>query len=400
MKIQFVRDRVFLPALALLCLLTPPEVLAHWCTNIYHTYARIVVKPERQSIDVPVGGSGQLKVRVRNNFPYAMRSIRLRATPPAGLQVTISPSESEARNIVVHAGQEVTFTLTIQRTAAGSNDLSTLNLQVNPEVEGVSLWRGLSDWWVDQNPAESAVRTTIRDDARQSLCLLNAALSDIGGCPACEADGVGTLLDLFDELTNNFDSQLPQISLRGGHQVAVRLRFRNFNNPSRSTVVSRLLARSRSTNDLVRGFAAFFLAYGGNDAGVQSRLQEMVNSDASDTAKCAARAGLLMLGENRTAEVTACMNNSAVDIRLRMACAAALGIMGDDNPVINFLLPRVSTGSNTTYDKLVGSYLLQLVVLVRRGGPEGQGVVSFLNEERPSDNIPPRAPQNFRVQPI
>lgn len=380
--------------------LSPGRAPAHWCSNIYQTYARIVVKPERQTIDVPVGGSGTLKVRVRNNFPYGLRHILLRATPPAGLQVTVSPSQSEARDKTVYAGQEVTFTLTIQRTASGSNDVAALNLEVLPEVENVADWRDMGDWWVDQNPTESEIRYTIQNNPEQSVCLLNATLADLPNCSACETDGVNELLDLFDQLTNNLDSQWPQIFLRSGHQLAVRLRFRNFNNPSRSTVVSRLLQRTQASADLVRGVAAFFLGYGGNDSGVLSRLQQMVSSDGSENAKCGAQAGLLMLGENRTAEVTSCMNNNAVDERLRMACAAALGIMGDDDPVVNFLMPQVSTGTDTDYYKLVGSYFLQLVVLVRRGGPEGQGQVSFLDEEQPSDTVPPSAPKNLRIQPI
>jgi hypothetical protein len=380
--------------------LSPGKTPAHWCHDIYQDFARIVVKPERQTIDVPVGGSGTLKVRVRNNFPYGLRHILLRATPPAGLQVTVSPSQAEARDRTVYSGQEVTFTLTIQRSASGSNDVAALNLEVLPEVEDVASWRGMDDWWVAQHPAESEVRNRIQTNPMQSHSLLYATLADLPNCSSCEADGVSELLNLFDQLTNNLDSQWPQIFLRAGHQLAVRLRFRNFNNPSRSTVVSRLLARTQSGDDLVRSMAAFFLGYGGNDSGVLQRLQQMASSDSSESAKCGARAGLLMLGENRTSEVTSCMNSNSVDERIRLSCAAALGIMGDDNPVVNFLMPQVSTGTGTSYNKLVGSYFLQLVVLVRRGGPEGQGQVSFLEEEQPADSVPPRAPQNLGIQPI
>ena len=79
-----------------LVLTIPADTYAHWCSNIYQTYARIVVKPERQTISIPDGQTGELKVRVRNNFPYTLHYVQMRANPPAELEVSISPTEAEA----------------------------------------------------------------------------------------------------------------------------------------------------------------------------------------------------------------------------------------------------------------------------------------------------------------
>jgi hypothetical protein len=46
------------------------------------------------------------------------------------------------------------------------------------------------------------------------------------------------------------------------------------------------------------------------------------------------------------------------------------------------------------------SYMLQLVVYSRRGGPEGVGEVSFLDEEVVVDDTPPAAPTGLTVQPL
>ncbi len=51
-------------SMGMVAVLVPSDGYAHWCSNIYQTYARIVVKPERQTISVPDGQTGELKVRV------------------------------------------------------------------------------------------------------------------------------------------------------------------------------------------------------------------------------------------------------------------------------------------------------------------------------------------------
>ena len=162
-----------------------PSADAHWCSNIYQTYARIVVKPERQAINVGVGETSQLMVRVRNNFPYTMRYIQLRANNPAGLSVTVTPSEAEAQNKVIYAGQETTFTLSITRDQAGSDDVADLNLEINTSVEDIGgSWRDAGNWWVDQNPTEADVRNAVQNSPAQTRGLLNADLADGTAAPA------------------------------------------------------------------------------------------------------------------------------------------------------------------------------------------------------------------------
>ncbi len=387
---------------------------AHWCSNIYQTYARIVVKPERQNINVGVGETGSLKVRVRNNFPYTLYYVRLRANNPTGLTVTVSPTDAEAQNIRVYSGQEVTFTLGITRNQAGPDDVSNLNLQVNTTVQDIGpSWRNLSDWWIHQDPAPADLRNKLANDPDQVRALLNATLAD-RPCLDCELDGVNGLLELWHTRLDScesggFDSQWPMMYMRAGQALAIRLRFRAFNDPSRANVVQNLIETMDDAYGIVRGYAAFLAAYGGNDAGVASRIQQMADSDTpagicsfspSSSAQRMAKAALLILGNNQyQAEVTACSNDGGEHNRARMVCAAALGLMGDDAPITNFLIPRVPDGTNTDYERLFGSYLLQLVVFARRGGPEGVGLVSFLDEEVVSDDVPPKAPANLRAGP-
>jgi hypothetical protein len=398
------RNCKLLLALAIgLALALPADTYAHWCSNIYRTYARIVVKPERQNINVPDGQTGELKVRVRNNFPYTMQHIQMRANPPAELDVTISPTEAEAENVQVYTGQEVTFTLTITRNGSGSDDVSSLGLEVRPEVEGFSDWRDMGDWWVDQAPSESDVRNSIANSASQSRALLNACLADLPSCPSCELDGVNQLIGMWGAIDGDFDNTSGGQYMRAGQALAIRLQFRNFNDPPRADAVQALVdTMSSASLDISRGTAAFFAAYGGSDAAAVSAIQTVANSDPSSTAQRMAKAAQLILGEDTNADVNACLNDGGENTKARAVCAAALGIMGDDDPVTNFLMPQVPDGNydDSNYTKLYVSYMLNLVVFSRRGGPEGVNEVSFLDEEVVVDDTAPAAPTGLTVQPL
>jgi len=363
-----------------------------------------------------------LKVRVRNNFPYTLHYILMRTNPPPELSVTVTPNETDARDIRVYPGQEVTFTLSITRSGAGSDDVADLGIEVRPRVENMDSWRDMGNWWVDQSPDPADVRDRIQNNPSQSHALLNADLAEIDGCASCETEGVNGLMALWRDRvdrcdSSGLDSQWPQIFMRSGLQLAVRLNFRNFNDPDRSTVVQTMIYGMDNPYPIARGLAAFFAAYGGSDAGIQARVQQMADTDADGgnctysadaDAQIMAKAGLLIMGENQYhTEVTNCVGDGGYDVRARAACAAALGIMGEDDPVINYLMSHVTDGANcydvpqsTAYANEIGCYLMKLVVLSRRGGPDGVGPVSFLDEDVVEDNTAPAAPTGLTVQPL
>jgi hypothetical protein len=195
--------------------------------------------------------------------------------------------------------------------------------------------------------------------------------------------------------------------MRAGQALAIRLRYRTSTDPARSALVQAMLDEMDASFDIVRGTAAFFAAYGGNDAAAVTRINTMASSDASTTAQRMAKAAQLLLGEDTTADVTACYTDGGEALRARVVCAAALGIMGDDDPIENFLIGEVTFGDDgdsypprsVYYNRHYAGYMLQLVAFVRRGGPEGVGVVSFYDEEVVVDDTPPAAPTGLTVQP-
>jgi hypothetical protein len=373
----------------------PGFAYAHWCSNIYQSFSRLVVKPDRDRIDVAVGETKELKIRVRNNFPYTLHYIKLRANPPAGLSVTVSPDESTAERIRVMAGQVLTFTLQITRDSEGTDEVSDLNLEISTTVEDIQPgWRGPDDNWVNQSPDPDAIRHNIETDGFQALDLNFDTLAD-QACPTCEQEGMEGLYGLYQARLDNcndrwIDDVWAMIFMRAGAHMAIRLRFDNLNETPRSDVVPYLLAGMDDANDLTRGLAAFIAAYAGDEPGVRERIRQMADSDPSGIctfdpsprAQRMAKAALLVLGEkDQHADVTACYNDETEDTRVRLLCAAALGMRGEDAPMTDYVLPHTTDGKNTSYEGLYTGYLLQLVTYERRGGPTGSGMATFLDEE-------------------
>ena len=331
---------VVLISLFLLC----GNAEAHWCTNIYRTYARIVVKPERQNINISQGDTGELRVRVRNNFPYTLRYIKLRANNPSGYSVSVDPNPSQAGNKVIFAGQDATFTLSITNNSASNNDVSALNLEVSTSIEGVSnpTWRDEDDWWINQNPNPNKVRNY--SDMIQTHTLHYNLIADTQ-CNDCASYGVQKLLTWWagriDNCVNGLGNQSPMNQLRGGHQLAIRLRWRKFSNPSRETVIQAMIDGMEERFDIGRGHAAFLAAYGTmdkSDPDVVARIQHMADSDSdfkpnqkcsysgSDNARQMAKAALYILGHDYESQVRSCYANGST--MKRVICAAALGMYG------------------------------------------------------------------------
>jgi hypothetical protein len=371
-KNTFSRLVGFLFMAVILLTIAPQNVAAHWCSNIYQDYARIIVKPEMSNISLSNGESCSLKVRVRNNFPYTLEYIRLRADNPANFSVSVDPLSVD----VVQAGQEATFTLDIQRTSGdGDVNIGTdLNLQVSIDVQGISVSANpfdssqQSSGWMyydagnrhkllEQDLSYQDMEDCISLASSQSLTLNFATLADVdesAGVSNLQSEWTSSTLDnVSSESSSNF-VQPQHDDTRAGMALAVRLRFNSFSSPSRAEVVSSMIERMTADLDLVRGLAAFFAAYGGNDSGVQSAIQDMADNDSSADAQIMAKASLHLLGVgNYGSEVSSCSDRSGTSIRdrwVKSTCAAALGILGDDSPVNNVLESQVSNGGNTDWD--------------------------------------------------
>ncbi len=426
---------------------------AHWCSNIYNTYARIVVKPERNELNIGDGETGTLIVKVRNNFPYTLEYLKLTSDQPTGLTVVVTPYEKRP----LYTGEESTFTLNITRNGGPDHNVSALNLSIKTEVESYLInddndeehkERALKLITQDLTP-DTVLNGTVIDREKydpsrvkcEQYCELNYdKLIDLEsnncGTMNCDEVGISKLLGTYWKAGTNdcrgtsFDSQDPQEYLRAGLSMSARLRFRDLSAAYRQQIINSYHNAMNSPNEITRGIAAFYAAYGSNDSSITTRIQRMATDDTpadpnppvvpncsfqpNNRARRMAKAALLLHGFNDQyeADVISCANDTGEEKRVRAVCAAALGInaqtINKDNPITGFLLGYVPTGgyeetgesgsSYGVYGRLIGSALLQMVVLVRRGGPDGVAVVSFYPEQPIDDNVAPKAPTNLQVQ--
>ncbi|MBN2496476.1 MAG: hypothetical protein JXR96_17920 [Deltaproteobacteria bacterium] len=419
---------------AALSLLITDRAAAHFCNNIYDSPGRLVVKPERGTIDVPQGQTDSLRVFVRNNFPYVVSDMRMQATNTGDFSITVQPSVYSK----VHPGEEVVFVFEITRDAGAGNDIRDLGLQIqvlggNTEHSASNRdWRdynhdGTSDSWLDDpavpadDPAQNRLQSGMSSgQAQQMSAGTLARLYD-------EHSGVSRLLELYgrprlmynsnggwgggdwwapyrDMEDNKYDYQL----FRAGAELALR-RYAGFNDPDLATVRQAMIDAMDDPDDDYRGIAALFGAYLGEDASVRARIELMASADTcvdqadkcthyswttSASAQLMAKAALLVLGDGQYhAEVTTGLAHS--NQMVRVICAAALGLTGEDDPVTDVLMPGCQDAWG--YISLCGPVILQLVACDRRG-PSGDGLVTFYGEVS-DDTTPPRRPENLQVRP-
>ncbi|MBW2700533.1 MAG: hypothetical protein JRF33_06905 [Deltaproteobacteria bacterium] len=411
----------------------PSTAGAHFCNNIYDSPGRIVVKPERSTIDVQQGQTADLRVFVRNNFPYLLSDLQMQATNTGDFSVTVLPSSYP----VVQPGQEVIFTFQITRDAGTGNDLRDLGLQIrmfqnhSGHSSNVKVWRDYtadasSNAWLDDpaipadDPTDGEVRGLMTGgQAQQMNAATLARLHD-------ELDGMGRLLELFGRPRLNSDSNggyggsdwwAPYRNMSGnkydyqlyraGGEMAMR-RFDGFSDPTLATVRAGMMVAMNDPDPDYRGTAALFAAYLGDDATIRARIELMEGADTctsdsdacshytwtpSDEARSMARAALLLLGDSQhdAAVRTALSSGNAMT---QAVAAAALGILGEDDPVTNVLIPLGA--DDWGYMTLCAPILLRLVVYDRRG-PAQNAMVSFYGEVS-DDDTPPRAPENLSVR--
>lgn len=398
------------PVIGFLLLLPEAPARAHWCTNIYDTPARIVVKPEQSTVfpGMNPGDSTTLRVWVRNNFPYVVTDAEMRATN-SDFDVTVTPGRQD-----IYPEQESAFDFQITRVADSGDD--DLHLQIRLYVDnhsGINQWRDESDDWVEQTPSESRLRGGMTSGQAQQLN--SAKLAALYS----EPDGEGRLLELYGRPRLGYNNQgtwgdgdwFPDRSLtKWDYQIlraGVELAKRWSDDPATRTA---MIDAMDDPDELYRGTSALIAAFLGSNPAVRERIETMATTDAcvdatlcshydwtpSDDARLMAKAALVVLGDNQYhAEVTAGLSSSSE--RVQMICGAALGLAGEDDPVVNTLRPLARDTDAAALLYLHGAYLLSLVATQRRG-PDDTGCVTFYGEVC-DDQVPPRAPQNLQVRP-
>ena len=404
-------------AVVLACgmLMSSSPAEAHWCTNIYRTPARIVVKPERDTVFISdtVGAVETLRVTVRNNFPYVVSNTILDGNNP-NFDVSCDPYGVE-----LQPGQERAFTLTITRTATGGDDNLYLRIVMDTHFPG---WMDItSNYFTKALPTESEINSS---NQAQAMHLMWQKFTELESTyPG--AQGLDNILEAYGHprLQYNSDggydgSWYPNehyidetdfyLGVWDQHNCQRGVMDMAIIHLSDTRVQEAYLDGMDDPMPVWRGMCAILAAAFTPGPSVTSRIQTMASTDncvraancdnypgsftPSDDARVMAKAALVILGDTQyQAEVDAYARNSGNREWARYICAAGLGLAGLDAPVIDVVLPSSRDDAEVTSQ--FASYLMQVVASFRRGA-SGTGCVSFYGE-CPDDDVPPQAPANL-----
>jgi MYXO-CTERM domain-containing protein len=401
-----IRKGSILVGAALSIILFSSPARAHWCDDLWASSYNIVVRPDSDT--------SPKEVYVQNNMGYQLINFKLTATSGSGaitltaptLKVsgTLLPGEKGTWKIASGSPakiEDITFDVSFGNTTAQSACYPTKGAQAVMIVKtDGSLYPSPPPPGLDnpQNPG-------CVGDLQQGRSLQYEAVADFEDVNT----GLDKLLQLYCAGRGSWNSgseavtptyckdtsstTCPAAKSGSGSKYdymhlwsAGELAIRKSALGARAAVFRARLQCGTADSDLgFAGYAMFILGYLGDDAATRTWLETQA-SGSGDLATIA-KAALYMMGDTaRKADVQAAAKSSS-QYFVQMACAAALGIVdNDDATITSTLIPAVKWIEPDTSDDGKGMYaahLLELVAFARRGWVEkgvGTGAVTFYGE--------------------
>jgi hypothetical protein len=344
---------------------------AHYCSNIFAGPARLVIKPERSSVQFSGSSPVELKVFLQNNFPYRLSGVEMRGEA-SGYSIQVSPQSQS-----VYPSQLVLYTFTITPDGAGGGEVhaSDLNLQVRIRVGD---FRGEQDTLVDQEPStQTLLSGSIYEGGGEQTPSFSAAVlgdkypntSLPQEAPFFGRTGLGQLIHWFgyrfcydtdgawrcgsqdcpspcSEGDNwNDTSQFPQNCMRAGADLAVRkARLGSQLQAAQDAAVNALKAGSAQHRCLAAVVGGVLFSGAASSAAFEEALNG-ISSICKDTGlRALGKGGALTCGQGSEWE--------------NAACAAAEGLSGNDDPVTSILM---ANAGDSDYTSLYYSYMLYIV---------------------------------------
>jgi MYXO-CTERM domain-containing protein len=417
---------ILLAAIAgLVGLAAPRPAQAHWCDDLWGSSYNLVIRPETDTVTVPASGSVDLRIWVQNNMGYPLVNFTLDAAA-SGYTISVSRQAPTVTNYLM-PGEKLEYTLTIARDGGASVSIEEIEFYASFGEGDQSRLYGASGEHAMIRRADGglfpAAAPGVGEGNYQAMQLRLAATADFGDlasgldglmqeycagrrswdhsgtggnpancpdttttvCSSASVDDYGTLFDW----TKAWAAQelMSRKSALGARAAVMRDRFVcGLDDPNLGFVT----------------MAAFGLGYLGEDAGARAALEGLIDSGSADE-QAVAKAALLLFGDPDDAtayhaDVVAGLGSS--NFRVEYACAAALGIVDqDDAAVTDHLIANArwtcAGGCDSASDDgrgFLAAHLLAVVAWDRRGwavDAGDTGAVSFYNDETPSGNQAP-----------
>ena len=355
--------------------LVAQPALAHWCSNIFNAPARLVVKPEKQTVSLKSGQPTTLRVYLKNNFPFTLDGLRMRGQA-SGYNITVSPYSMK-----VQPGQTAGYLFTITRSSGSGNvSVASLNLQVRFRIGG---WRDSGNVVVDQSPGTSAFTSRINYSiANQGAAMAASSLSEqhpstklSTGSPYFGRTGIQQTIHWFgyrfcyssggywrcgssncpspcaEKNAWSATDQFGQNCMRAGLELVqwhARGKLGSNLSGARDAAVNAIQKGGSTEHRCLAAVVGGYLFQGTTGAAFTSALNSLPSA--------CKKAGMRVFnGSNASSSCS----GSNVD---RAVCAAAEGLRGNDGPVKSILIP---TSYDQNYSKQYHGYMLHMVTAHR-----------------------------------
>lgn len=402
-----IRKGSILVGATLAMILSSVRAEAHWCDDLWASSYNIVVRPDSDT--------SPKEIYVQNNMGYQLISFTLTATGTSGAITLTAPTLKVANTLL--PGQKATW-----KIASGSPaKIEDVTFAVSFGNRGQSACyptKGAKAVMIVRNdgtlvpaappPGLSTPQNPgCAGDLQQGRSLQYQAVADFEDVDA----GLDKLLQLYcsgraswntgseaivptycrDTSSTTCPTTKPASATGSKYDYmhlwsAGELAVRKSSLGARAAVFRARLQCGVNDSDLgFGGYAMFILGYLGEDAGAKTFL----TTQAGGTGDMAtiAKAALYLMGDTaQQAAVQACAKSAGYFAQ--MACAAALGIVDqDDATVTSTLIPAVKWNEPDVASEdgkgLYAGHLLELVAFARRGwvpNGMGPGSVTFYGE--------------------
>jgi hypothetical protein len=415
------RSKILFGAFLTISLL-PLQARAHFCDDLWTSSYNIVVRPEADTVTLSASGSGTMSISVQNNMGFSLTNFVLTAKI-GSTAITATRQAGKITGTTLHPGERGQYTLAVTGTGGGSVKIESVSFFVSfgnsgenkcyPTQGGQAVMVKKTDGTMVPTGTPPGLATIVAPgggctgELTQARQLQYAAQTDFIDVNAgldklmtyyCAGRGswnqnsdavtaaacTGTAVDCTKatrSLGAGNGTKYDYAHLWGALELAVR---KNSLGTRLAPLRLGLQCGAGDANTGFAGFAMMMLGYLGDDPGARTFLTG--KAGGSGDLATIAKAALLLFGTaadktNYEAAVTAGLTG---DVFVSAACAAALGIVeNDDAHVTSVLVPAAKWAEPDTSDNGQGFYAAHLLALVawdRRGWAAAgadKGTVSF-----------------------
>jgi hypothetical protein len=398
-----IRHRTAVLGAVVLSVLSARQAWAHWCDDLWASSYNLTVRPDSDA--------SPKEVYVQNNMGYQLTNFKLTATTSSGAVTLTAPTKLKVAGTLlpgekgtwkISGGspakiEDVTFSVSFGDSGqshyyptSGAKAVMIVktdgSLAPAPPAPGITNSAGSSGNSQSRSIEFQALADwddvdVGMDKLLNLYCAGRASWGSTDGVTQANCKDNKSTSCPSTKPTSGTGSKFDYVHLWAAGALAVR---KSALGDRLAVFRERLKCAVNDGDTGFGGFPLFILGYLGNDEGAKSFAQ--TQASAGGDMGTIAKAALYMMGDTtQKSAVQSGVQSSSVFVKV--ACAAALGIVDNDDASVNSaLIPEVKWIEPDTSDDgkgMFAAHVLELVAFARRGWVHqgvGTGAVSFYGE--------------------